>query len=245
MHQNPLQLFQQIKILKSNKHYRFSDLILCRGIRWAQDRQTILKKDKYKGTILRKYLEKERRITIKSPPRLRELHEIILQHAFENNFERPKHNSLTLPLRLGDITEEKERYARSILLSENLLQNIQKSKLPIPKTIYIVSALHYGANDINNKYFYSEESYKKNLELFTKIYEKLSVLGSKIIIKSSKNVDKDICFIARSHFVYPSQSRMTELIQNAHNSFIRNPTNEPIFATHSQLDDSKKLLFRI
>ena len=242
MDQNALKLFQQIKILKSNKHYRFTDLILCRGIRWAQDRQIIMTKDKYKGTILRKYLEKRKNIYLKSPPRLRELHETILRHAFENNLEMPKHNSLTLPLRLGDITEEKERFKRSILLSENLLRNIQTSKLPNPKTIYIVSALHYGANEINNKYFFSEESYEENLNLFLKIYKQISKLDAEIIIKSSRNIDKDICFIARSHFVYPSQSRMTELIQKAQNSFICNPTNEPIFATHIQPEKNKKIL---
>ena len=77
-------------------------------MRWAQDRQIILEDERYKNTILRKYLEKTQNIHLKKPPRLRDLHEIIYQHAFENNYKRPGVNSLTLPVRLGDITEEKE-----------------------------------------------------------------------------------------------------------------------------------------
>ena len=47
----------QLKILKENKHYRFSDLFYQWGIRWNLDRNYILKKDEYKNSILRKYLE--------------------------------------------------------------------------------------------------------------------------------------------------------------------------------------------
>ena len=225
-------LFKEIKILEANKHYRFTDLILCRGIRWAQDRQIILEDERYKNTILRKYLERTHNIHLKKPPRLRDLHEIIYQHAFENNYKRPGVNSLTLPVRLGDITEEKERFDQSIRLYKNLHRNIKKLEIPTPKTIYIVSALHYGANEINGKYFFSEDSYRKNYELFEIIYKQLSKLNSKIVLVSSRDIDKDICFISRSHYIYPSQSRMTELILSAHNSFLCNPTKKDVFASH-------------
>ena len=49
----------ELKVLKENKFYRFSDLFFKKGIRWESDRDTILEKDEYKHTILRKYLEKK------------------------------------------------------------------------------------------------------------------------------------------------------------------------------------------
>ena len=229
-------LFKQIKVLKTNKHYRFTDLILCRGVRWAQDRKIILEDSKYKDTILRKYLEGDNNILLKTSPRLRELHEIISQHAYERNYIRPGDHTLTMPLRLGDITDEEERFNESIHLYQNLARHIESSKCRHPKQIFIVSALHYGANEINNKYFFSEESYEKNFQLFKLIYDQLHTLGlsGKIVVKSSEEIDEDICFISRSHYIYPSQSRMTELIQNAHNSFACNATNNPVFAKPKQ-----------
>ena len=237
--QNALSLFKQIKILKANKHYRFTDLILCRGYRWAQDRKTIMEDDRFKGTILRKYLEGENNILLKNQPRLRELHEIISQHAYEKKYTRPGHNTLTIPLRLGDIADDEERFKRSIHLYQNLAQDIKLSKCRNPKQIYIVSALHYGANETSNKYFFSEESYEKNFQLFKIIYNQLSKLEGKIVIKSSEDIDNDICFISRSHYIYPSQSKMAELIQSAQSSFARNATQKPIFATHKQNTSQK------
>ena len=235
-------LFNQIKILKANKHYRFTDLILCRGVRWAEDRITITEDDRYKNTILRKYLEGDNNILLKKPPRLRELHEIICQHAYEKKYTRPRNNTLTIPLRLGDITDEESRFNESIHLLQNLAQEIELSKCRNPKQIYIVSALHYGANEVNNRYFFSEESYEKNFYLFKMIYNQLSRLGlrSKIVIKSSEDIDEDICFISRSHYLYPSQSKMTELIQNAHNSFLCNATQKPVFAKPKQTQNLKE-----
>ena len=49
----------ELKVLKENKFYRFSDLFFKKGIRWKSDRDTILEKDEYKHTILRKYLEQK------------------------------------------------------------------------------------------------------------------------------------------------------------------------------------------
>ena len=233
-------LFKEIEILKANKHYRFTDLILCRGIRWAQDRQTILEDGRYKNTILRKYLERTQNIHLMEPPRLRDLYEIISQHAFENNFKRPDLNSLTIPLRLGDITEKKQRFDQSIRLYKNLRQNIKKLEIPTPKTIYIVCALHYGANEINGKYFFSEDSYRKNYRLFEMIYNQLSKLDSKIVLVSSRDIDKDICFISRSHYIYPSESKMTKLILSAHNSFLRNPAKR-LFSHHTKKSNRANL----
>ena len=45
-----------VKVLKENKHYRFSDLFLKKGIRWKQDRNTILNDIKLKDSVLRQYL---------------------------------------------------------------------------------------------------------------------------------------------------------------------------------------------
>jgi len=50
-------LFNQIKIMKSNKHYRLGDLILCRGLRWQHDREIIFSDEQYNNSFLKDYLQ--------------------------------------------------------------------------------------------------------------------------------------------------------------------------------------------
>ena len=104
-----LALAQKIKILKENKVYRFTDIILQRGIRWKEDRATILNDRKYSKTILYRYLSNLERPLEVEQPDMRYLHECIIDYSLRNKLKRPKKGFLTLPLRLGDICEEPSR----------------------------------------------------------------------------------------------------------------------------------------
>ena len=50
-------MFDQIKIFKSNPHYRLGDLLFCKGARWLHDKEVILNNTEYEGSLLRLYLE--------------------------------------------------------------------------------------------------------------------------------------------------------------------------------------------
>ena len=89
-----------------------------------QDRQIILEDERYKNTILRKYLERTQNIHLKKPPRLRDLHEIIYQHAFENIRNKGcKLRTCSLfktEIRYGEIPSEYKRISKKGYKSQNL-----------------------------------------------------------------------------------------------------------------------------
>ena len=50
-------LINNIKILKENSDYRVTDIFFKKGCRWKHSGNNVLKLEKYKDTILRKYLQ--------------------------------------------------------------------------------------------------------------------------------------------------------------------------------------------
>ena len=208
-------LAKNIKILKENKVYRFTDLVLQRGIRWREDRETIMTDKQYSNTILYDYLSSLGSLTKNEKPNLRYLHECIIKHSINNNLKLPKKDFLTIPLRLGDILDIPGRYKKSINYYSNIYEKILQSRLKEPKGIYIVSAMHFGANDKNGMYFFTEEAKNKSLALFSNIVDQLRSLECPIEVISHDDIDVDICFIARSEYIFPSESKMTQLIRDA------------------------------
>lgn len=222
-------LAKDIKILKENKIYRFADLVLQRGIRWKEDRASILTDKCYSNTILYEYLSSLKDPFEREKPNLRLLHECIVQYSLSNNLIRPENNFLTLPLRLGDICDIPERYQASLKYCLNIYNMISASRMSKPNGFYIVTAMHFGANEKNNRYFFTENAMNKSLSLFYCVVDQLRSFQCPIKVISHENVDIDICFIARSEFVAPSQSKMTELIREAQMSTMKNVTRDELF----------------
>ena len=190
----------QLKVLKENKFYRFSDLFSRKGMRWESDRKTILQNVEFEDTILRKYLEQKKHeedyVTLKK---------IVADHTKLNNYKIPTEKELVIHLRLGDtFTKEffefwKEniiKKSNSIFKKDSIIYSDQIDK------VTIVTALHFGANELIQSFFYTDESYAKNIDFLKSFEQKVNDCGFELNLISNENVDVDLGYMAKSnHFV--------------------------------------------
>jgi hypothetical protein len=195
-----------IKILKTNQVYRVSDLVLCRGIRWKQDRETILSDPQYIETILYDYLTQKR-----YERDLEVFKRVVRDH--QAKYEKPSINSLVIHLRLGDVMDDingRPLYEKS----REIYKDLQLIGLPKLKCVTIVTALHFGANPLNNKYFYSDIAKERSFEILQLLSENLKIKGWNVSYKSTENVDEDLCFMSGSNYFWKGLSSLSDLIAN-------------------------------
>lgn len=217
-------LKENVKVLKHNKNYRFSDLFFRYGIRWEHDRDVVLNDVKFKNSILRKYLEQKTKE--EDYPTLKN---IINNFISKNNIKLPKPSDLVIHLRCGDIfdpilyLQKDPGYIKAILqvdLIENLFKNKNKIFTNEIDSVNMVTALHFGANELNGNYFYSEQAYDNSMKVLEYFQEKINQIGYKLNIISNKNFDLDLCYMSRSnHFVshldtYTGASMMCNIVEN-------------------------------
>jgi len=220
----------EIKVYKHNSVYRMGDIINATGIRWIEDRFRILSTAEYEGTILRHFLE---HLIYLKPQDVagfdywETLQNITKNKAKEKKYRLPTENDIVMHLRLGDILAEKDesmwrideilgRFDRNqrrgpLNYYENFFKRMGLEKQYPEKEFKIVTALHFGANDVNNKYFYSDEAKEKSDELINSITEQLDELGRNYEI-ISQNTDADFAYMVHSKFFIKGLSGMSELV---------------------------------
>ena len=76
----------------------------------------------------------------------------------------------------------------------------------------IVTVLHFGANPVNGKYFYTDRARDRSFEVLQILTEDLQARGFKVSYKSSENIDEDICFMAGSRYFVKAISELSNLI---------------------------------
>jgi hypothetical protein len=162
-------LFNQIKIFKSNSHYRLGDLIFLKGDRCLHDRKIILNNPEYEGTFLRLYLES------KNP--FKKIDKNTLKKCIESLKNRVNvyDNTLYVNMRLGDCVMHS--YGKSIglflyfpdKLYSKIYEKLNQNKGI--KKIEIVSALHFGDNEFKKIWQFSEEAVDENRIRFNDIIQ--------------------------------------------------------------------------
>ena len=186
---------KKIRVFKSNKFYRVGNLVLCKGIRWLQDRHVILSEDKYKGTILRSYLDHLQ------PDIEAELDmDGWVQTIKTFDSAELDDQTLVVNIRMGDNITTHQGVIKNtnnieldfILNHDSLIESIRNyiTNHTI-KNILVIAVMHFGDNELlesrlNRLRFnkYTKEAYDRNLLL-------LSNATSKI----KNNFDVDVKFI--------------------------------------------------
>ncbi|MDJ0580604.1 hypothetical protein [Crocosphaera sp.] len=193
-----------IKILRMNQVYRVTDLVFCRGIRWQEDRETILCDPRYRETILYSYLTQKR-----YEKDLETFERVVRDHRLK--YEKPSPDSLVIHLRLGDVMDDingRPLYGKS----RKIYHDLDLIGLPSLKHTTIVTALHFGANPMNNKYFYSDIAKERSFEIFQLLSDTLKVQGLEVACKSTENIDEDLCFMSGSKYFVKGLSRFSDLV---------------------------------
>lgn len=157
-------LFYKIRILKQNRHYRLGDLFFAHGMRWEYDRNVILTDTKYKHSIMYQYLSTLNNTESKN----QEWSSLI--KILKNKSQIPK-NEFSVHIRCGDIaTDNKHHKPCFIFNPDALVDKIAKKLDKTTSTISIVTAMHYGANNLlDNKYTYTQHNYDVNRTLISNI----------------------------------------------------------------------------
>jgi hypothetical protein len=228
-------IFESIVILKSNPVYRLSDVFFRKGIRWEQDRNTILTDDKYKDSILRDYL-----LHKKSENDFVSLRRIIQEHTQKYNYAIPGAHDLVVHIRTGDVfgtfnsaVKKKWSYsnikgvlARRILgpnkkpqgrvygtdAYDDFFEKVDVDSLDVSKII-IVSAMHFGANDITGQFFYEKKAVDRSLELLNNFKKKCDERSIEVALYSSEDTDKDLAFMCHSRHFVKGHSNMGDIIE--------------------------------
>jgi hypothetical protein len=84
-------------------------------------------------------------------------------------------NELCINLRCGDIVTDNQWHKSCYIFNKDkLLENIDKMFSNQIEKITIVTALHYGSDEIDNRFFFNDKNYNLNLKYLSSIFEKLN-----------------------------------------------------------------------
>ena len=198
-----------IKTLKSNKFYRISDLFFGWGNRWEQDREHILNDEKYKDTILYKYLTRK---THELDYAL--FKEIVKEQTIIKEYPIPTSKELVVQVRLGDVMDSID-YNTSKIKSKIFYSdffdyiNLDFNKI---KKITVVTALHFGSNEFSEKYFYSEKAEIESMKIIRSLNKQCLEKGYDLKIYSHEDIDRDICYLSNSKYFVKGITQLGDLI---------------------------------
>lgn len=196
-------LVKQIVLLKSNKHYRFGDVVFKKGHYWKKSRNYIVSNSELRNTILYKYLNSlpknswntnESMSTISTM-----LKQVVAKHILlNNNIPLPSPNELVIHLRTGDWAYKPN------FLTYNYVALIKKYIIMhgITKCTFC-TAFHYGDYEEKKLWMFNEEIHNKNIqklkELFINVLQNCNV---KIDVYSNRDPDLDFIYMLKArHFV--------------------------------------------
>ncbi|MDA8991265.1 hypothetical protein N9H45_07040 [Opitutales bacterium] len=200
-------LIKKIRILESNKIYRIGDLVYCRGPkRWLKDRIMILSDNKYKNTILYNYLNE---IDINEDARntnegvhwdklINSIKKFYSREFKSSESEKKEINELFINIRSGDIVTDNQWHKSCYLFNhDKLVKKVDKYYCDKIKKITIFTAMHYGSDEIDNRFFFNSENYNLNVKFLSSIFKKLyNRFKCQIDVYSSNS--KNIKFIDES-----------------------------------------------
>ena len=181
-------LFKDIEIAKSNRHYRIGDLIYRRGLRWLHDRRVILSNDNFNNTFLKTYLEKIPGCIDQPKSSLYQEKtmcygvddiDILCSHVeeYKQYIDRTAlqsdEHTLYIYLRCGDIVQQQTKRNRkncNIFNPSSVVVDIEQYTSLI-NNISIVAFMLFGDNEQDKVHKYTDAKYKTNKDLIESLFE--------------------------------------------------------------------------
>ena len=197
---------KDIKILKQNKVYRIADVVLRKGMRWQKDRHTILTNIIYRDTILYDYLTQMMREND-----FQTLKRVVWEHIENKKNSIPAEDELVVHMRLGDIAERPNRYRECLLTYDSFSKKIPFEKIGV-SSVTVVTALHFGANELTNEFFYSEVAKERSLKILKDVDQQLNAVGLNTRVQSSEYPDEDFAYMAASTYFVKGKTSFSEII---------------------------------
>lgn len=211
----PQNLINKIQLLKSNKHYRFGDVILHKGKYWKESTKFILENDQFKNSILRNYIDKcpNNNLNDTNPEFAKLLSNIIKEKMKQKKYNLPINNELVIHLRLGDVV------VKDWFLKKNYKKIIEEyiKKYDIYKVTFC-TAFHYGDYTEKNLWIYDENKHQKNIsELYNKLNNLNKIPNIYFDLISSKNSDDDLIYMVNSKYFIQDEGGFSKLVSKIKN----------------------------
>lgn len=179
-------------VYKHNKHYRIGDIILEQGYRYKHDRDIILTDPKYKNSFLYEYLT-----NIKNKSR------VDIFGMYKNTITTSD-KILYINIRLGDVVmlntgeiNHPDCYGKSkgtFLYNPDKLYNMVVDKTSNNQQIdkiCLISALHFGDNEMYGIWKWSQSAEDENYKLLKPIVCKIKELTN-LPVDIYESLDNDI-----------------------------------------------------
>tara|TARA_B100000035_G_scaffold200347_2_gene171368 strand:+ start:787 stop:1479 length:693 start_codon:yes stop_codon:yes gene_type:complete len=170
-------LLAKIRVLKNNKVYRIGDIVYCRGPkRWLMDRISIMNKPKYRNSILYNYLKE---INIEEDAGNNndgvEWDKFIksIKNFYEDNLVNLKidNKELCINIRCGDIVTDNQWHKSCYIFNpEKVIENVNILISDQIEKITILAAMHYGSDEIDNRFFFDKKNYDLNQKYLSFIF---------------------------------------------------------------------------
>ena len=140
--------------------------------------------------------------------------DIVKEQTELKKYPTPSFNELVIQVRLGDIMNTVDydlSRKKSEIFYSNFFNYIDLN-LSCIKHITVVTALHFGSNEINGKYFYTEEAEARSYKIIENLKSQCFDKGYDLKIYSHEDIDKDICYLAGSKFFVKGITPLSDLI---------------------------------
>lgn len=214
----PLNVINKIKLLKSNKHYRFGDVIFHKGYYWKESTKHILENKEFEGSILRNYIEAcpNKNLNNINPEYIKLLLNIVNKKIKEKKYILPKNNELVIHLRLGDVVNHDwflQKNYQKIIESYVKKHNIVK--------VTFCTAFHYGNYTEKNLWIYDDDKHKKNIfKLSKKLNNIIKIPNIYVDFISSENPDDDFIYMVNSKYFVNDSGGFSKLISDLYKVLI-------------------------
>ena len=179
-----------------------------RGGRWREDRQSVLSRDEFKGSILQRYLTEMRDeldfLKLKS----------ILDEKCNSLSVKTPQDSVIVHMRLGDIMSERK------FCKERGLQNIKRYKKFFKKNdcegfsrVIVVTAMHFGSNKKDNLFMFEDYAVEESYKLLQSFESQVVASGRRFEVVSNQSIDYDLCYMYLAKKFIKGESLLGSIIE--------------------------------
>ena len=176
-------------------------MLAATGLRWREDRETIVSSKEFEGSILAEYFSQ--RATWVA-------HEVDFQLLY-NLCQAPKwkpyapKENLVIHFRNGD---NKFKANETILeCAQQFWKTRPRKKKRRGISARLVTIQHYGANEQTGEFFATEESIAQGNAEVTSLIESLQEMKFKVNVQSSQDSDIDFCTLLQADHVCLSEGQ--------------------------------------
>tara|TARA_B100000809_G_C15058294_1_gene501435 strand:- start:297 stop:1085 length:789 start_codon:yes stop_codon:yes gene_type:complete len=239
-------LVGEIITLRDHSDYRITDVFLSRGERWEPSAEQVVSNPKYKGTVLKKYLDLN---GVGTAPDIRLFYSVLKDHARSEKIPLPHEQEVVVHLRLGDVV------VHDWYLSKDYVQEISRMLAENPEinTLSIVTCFVYAewseeSLHLRKKsplWVYTEEKQTQNVTAITTLLSSIRSAFPQLRIKivSNSDIDCDIAYCVFSKSFIKDHGGISNLIMILHRYHLsrKNVFSRFKYHLHSLLTDENKM----